>query len=490
MRIRRVLAVVAAMLAATGLASPSVASGSAAGASTQVEPYLSAFGCHADFTHSISVSLAGGVYRGSVNWEPEQFVSPPGPLWAVSYADGEVRLRVEGRYAPAVLGDPPVQGFVELAAQVAELHPTPVLTGGGAGSGDDNDQQVHLEVRRALELVGTARVTFDNGHVYEVSGCTGSIVTGIMEQSSTPKAQISTGLGTGAWCFPTQNGSRVDELSIDTSLGEPWSLNLVTFDDGGTPDDETDDVLASYQGLSGVTLAQLAGGEPVEFSGSTWPGGEEVQATLTMRWSDLTTSQFSIYSGTSTGRHTVTSGPLLGSVTYGDGTSDSIDCFAYSDSFRVTQAGGGSPATGVAPYNDTPARAISLTGATIVQTSGTALEAEAPNPCTVPTELLQDYRATHTVWFNVTGAGSISIDTAGTRFDTAIAVYTRDSNGRLVDVACNDDHVSEVTPGLFFPTLQAWTRFDAQAGTTYLVQVGGVSADDNYGALRVALGSD
>jgi hypothetical protein len=91
------------------------------------------------------------------------------------------------------------------------------------------------------------------------------------------------------------------------------------------------------------------------------------------------------------------------------------------------------------------------------------------------------------VWFTLTGSGPTQVDTAGTRFDTAVAVYVRADDGALLPVACNDDWYRPVAPGLFSLTLQARAAFVAEPGTTYYVQVGGVSSDANYGALRVSV---
>ena len=97
----------------------------------------------------------------------------------------------------------------------------------------------------------------------------------------------------------------------------------------------------------------------------------------------------------------------------------------------------------------------------------------------------------HTVWYKVTGTGSpITVDTAGSDFDTVVAVYAGAANADAT-VVCVDD--SPVNP--FGRTLQASATFPTVAGTTYWIQIGGFQEDafgeDSpllpYGNLRVAV---
>ncbi|KRA38427.1 MULTISPECIES: hypothetical protein [unclassified Nocardioides] len=456
--------------------------------SSGAEPFLDSFHCSADPAHNIGVFLDGDTYRGNVNWVPEHFVAPTGAPWEVKYADGQVRLIAQGQYLP-LPGQPFRRGTMTLTAQVSELHPTVTHTGTGTGSGASNDQEVHLTVARALEVMGTAHLEFDNGSTAEVSGCTGSVVSRTMDRQSEPKAQVRSASTSGAWCNPVEQGTRVDEVWIDTAT-EDWVVTLSTYDDAGTPDNFDDDSGAFYSSVTTVTLAQIEDGTSLELAGTNLQG-DPVDATMTLAWSGATVSPSALLSGTWTQRSTITSGPLTGDVTDADGRVTALDCFAYSADHRRVDTGGGSPPTGPAPINDTPGGAVVLTGTATLQTSGSALEAEQANPCTEPWEDQPDYRATHTVWFAVTGDGPTTIDTAGTRFDTAIAVYVADEAGALVPVedGCNDDWWRPLAPGLVTLTLQARSTFDAASGTTYYVQVGGVSSDENYGALRVAVRS-
>lgn len=69
-------------------------------------------------------------------------------------------------------------------------------------------------------------------------------------------------------------------------------------------------------------------------------------------------------------------------------------------------------------------------------------------------------------WFSLTAteAGIIEISSAGSEFDTVLAVYSGDDLATLRGVACNDDHQGST---------RAKVRFDAVAGTAYAVQLSG-----------------
>jgi hypothetical protein len=122
------------------------------------------------------------------------------------------------------------------------------------------------------------------------------------------------------------------------------------------------------------------------------------------------------------------------------------------------------------------------------QTGNAALDMEEPTCLVeedeegneVPIPILR------TVWFSLAGTGEeVTIDTAGSGFDTVIAVYTVAADGSLdlVDGACGDDVPLEPVGR----SLQAAVTFEAADGTTYLIQVGGFPDDDNWGTLRLSV---
>ena len=91
-------------------------------------------------------------------------------------------------------------------------------------------------------------------------------------------------------------------------------------------------------------------------------------------------------------------------------------------------------------------------------------------------------RGTHSVWLSwqpPPPAGVATIDTAGSSFDTLLAVYTGDSFSKLTPVASNDDVNNCDDPTDGFHTSRV--RFNAQPGKVYHIAVEGLadaSGDD------------
>src|SRR3989442_10607968 len=73
------------------------------------------------------------------------------------------------------------------------------------------------------------------------------------------------------------------------------------------------------------------------------------------------------------------------------------------------------------------------------------------------------------VWWSWTApsAGSVTINTFGSTFDTLLGVYTGTSVSALTTVASNDDSGG---------TMQSSATFNAVAGTTYQIAVDGYNA--------------
>lgn len=114
------------------------------------------------------------------------------------------------------------------------------------------------------------------------------------------------------------------------------------------------------------------------------------------------------------------------------------------------------------PPNDNFAGAIAVTGSPFVHktaTSAATTEQGEPQPSCGPTG--------RTVWYSlsVSGLTDVRAHTAGSTFDTVVALYTGSNLPGLTEAACNDD--ASVT------SLQSNVTFAAQAGTTYYLQVGG-----------------
>ena len=160
----------------------------------------------------------------------------------------------------------------------------------------------------------------------------------------------------------------------------------------------------------------------------------------------------------------------------------SIDIDASCEALEVTtreivRAAEGPKPTSTPPPNDALAGARPITVGDTVRTTtrGAALLPEAPVSCATDPG--------RTVWYSFVGTGAkVHLDTAGSSFDTALAVYQM-QDGELIEIGCADD-VEQDYP---FPTqtLQAQLDIPTTAGRTYYVQVAGVYAD--YGRLVLSL---
>ena len=110
-------------------------------------------------------------------------------------------------------------------------------------------------------------------------------------------------------------------------------------------------------------------------------------------------------------------------------------------------------------------------GATLSQsTTGADLESGEPRPCA---------SIGGTVWFTwtPTTSGTATIDTMGSGYDTALAVYTGSSLTALTSVGCNDDISSS--------DLDSRVSFTATAGVTYRIQAGGYNGATGSLTLKV-----
>ena len=174
-----------------------------------------------------------------------------------------------------------------------------------------------------------------------------------------------------------------------------------------------------------------------------------------------------------------------GTIEFSTGEVRTLDatCFVSEfDSHFMANVPAGPKAGGKAPANDTAdgATPIRMGRAVNDQTRGAAVDPEIQvEACPEP-----DDRFGHTVWYSFIGTGgNVTIDTAGSDFDTIVAVY--DESLTLID--CNDDVEFEPIGG----TLQAALTIPTDEGATYYVQAGGFVAFDTglpeFGRLRLSI---
>ena len=133
--------------------------------------------------------------------------------------------------------------------------------------------------------------------------------------------------------------------------------------------------------------------------------------------------------------------------------------------------------------NDAPAGAIPLgIGGTVeVRTGGTAFDAE--EACTVDFDGdVEELPFAHTAWWTFTGTGGdVTVDSAGSDFDTIIGVYVLDG-GSFEQVGCVDDVFDPETEE---GSLQSRVTIATIAGQTYYIQAGGFGG--SAGTLRLRL---
>ncbi len=223
-------------------------------------------------------------------------------------------------------------------------------------------------------------------------------------------------------------------------------------------------------------------GEPLDVPGS-------IELTATAVGDDFTQILLN-----ATFRRTVR-GTLLdieGTLTLGGAVFDLGSCVGQDATIKeINTFPRGPKPGGKVPANDLPtgAKLLQPGGSATVQTKGASPIAEVPYECLSFTDPDTgepfEVPVGHTVWYQFTGTGEpMTIDTAGSDFDTVVAIYTLDGE-ELVPVpdGCVDD--SPIDP--IGRTLQANVTIPTVEGTTYYVQVGGYPEVIPYGTLKVSL---
>jgi hypothetical protein len=152
---------------------------------------------------------------------------------------------------------------------------------------------------------------------------------------------------------------------------------------------------------------------------------------------------------------------------------DAESCFAadqrITEQSSARQGPKGRPLANDAPEGALP---IAIGEEVTVKTLGTAFEPEAP--CL--SEDGGDFPMSKSAWWTFEGTGGdVTIDTAGSDFDTIVGVYV-DEGGELVPIGCVDD-----VDG----SLQAMITVATDAGVTYWIQAGGFAGDSGTLVLSV-----
>ena len=254
-----------------------------------------------------------------------------------------------------------------------------------------------------------------------------------------------------------------------------------TFAEAGLFSEGVVDLFGSTETLT-LTSTSLEATIPLTDFLTGEPATAVVSATLSPLGSPVTSD----FRGQNN-RQRVTEQRLVpsGTIQFSNGEVRTLDatCFAVEfDSHFMANVPAGPKAGGKPPANDTAdgATPIPMGRAVNDQTRGAAVEPEIQvEGCPEP-----DDRFGHTLWYSFIGTGGdVTIDTAGSDFDTIVAVY--DESFTLID--CNDDVEFEPIGG----TLQAALTIPTDEGATYYVQAGGFINFDTgtpeFGRLRLSI---
>jgi hypothetical protein len=301
-------------------------------------------------------------------------------------------------------------------------------------------------------------LTMPNGATFDLSSC-GAFSDTYTQFSNAPAASVSRFSSFDLSCgWETEDGF-VGLFATAGDFGGFSELFIVDGEDTyfGFPSSELILTTQAFEASYDIVSAD-DGGDPV--------GSATASATLTA--GDRINERFTSgpFKAHIIGQEYLVDGSL--SVTL-DGTTtvfpmDETSCFA-ADVTVMEQFSSGQGPKGRPLANDTPESALPIAiGETITvrNTGGTALEPEVPCVVSFP-EGEFDVPLGHTAWWTFTGTGSdVTIDTAGSDFDTVVGVYV-DDGGSLTQIGCNDD----------VDSLQARLTVATEAGVTYYVQVGG-----------------
>jgi hypothetical protein len=305
--------------------------------------------------------------------------------------------------------------------------------------------------------------------------------------TTNPHAHVQSFAGTGGTCHLTNGQGDTLDMFISLSDGDLFMDATVTDAAGGVVG-AVGDALVGSDGIATLTLSEY---DPT--TGNPTGGTASASASLTDTGETFAyVTRYSNQVYRTSGSTIDVEGSFAGSL----GSFDLGPCVvAATKTKTIANNSNGPKPGGKTPTNDLPTGALTLKAGVraTAATKGAALASEAPFDCltfpdgeggtfTVPVN--------NTVWYKVTGTGStVTVDTAGSDYDTVVAVYTG-TPGSLTSIACVDD-----TRGAFDQNTQAVVSFPTQAGVTYWVQIGGLDEVDfltgvrsvPYGTLKVAV---
>ncbi|HEY8636431.1 MAG TPA: hypothetical protein VIL81_04130 [Candidatus Limnocylindrales bacterium] len=308
-------------------------------------------------------------------------------------------------------------------------------------------------------LQGTATLTLPGPRVLTLPTCSGDI-TDISVFDTNPDSFVFSDKGVVLDCF----WETPDAVASFTATQDTFGFFAAAF--LSTPDQN----LFDTGGATGsVTATSMTASIPMVDEVTGDPYSAAAAATFTATGTPVTSTQLG-----STSRRRITEQALVpvGQIVFSAGRSFAIDqehCRASSFTSKLvgTSPSGPKPG-GKVPVNDTPDGALTVSAGTRLsaQTGGASVAAEVQ--VTTCPEGIADQMG-RTLWYKITGTDApVTIDTAGSNFDTVVGVFERDG-ADFTEIACDDD----VTFQPVGSTFQAALTFGTVAGRTYYVEVGG-----------------
>jgi len=409
---------------------------------------------------------------GDPSEDPPTFVTSPDEDPTGSYVDGQFTLQIP--VVDGTTGDPGGSAMIQATLEAVGR---PEHFNDSFGGGNQKNREAGSILPLSI-AAGTA--VLPDGSAFE-------LVDGQCEASEFDVRSW----GNNPTSFVDRFASRGVSCELEDETG-PVGFLFVDFDDHRTTafvDAFVDPELGAFADVPVVDGHVSATLEYESFDTGDPAGTGEIDMTIATTGERFS---FTLRGGTMTERVRGELFDVSGTLTApGHDPFDLEECDLLDLTAKVIDTQPSGPkSTGKPPANDLPSGALAVSIGTKLnqQTGNAALDMEEPTCLVeqdeegneVPIGILR------TVWFSLIGTGAeVTIDTAGSGFDTVIAVYTEAADGslELVDGACVDDVPLEPVG----ETLQAAVTFEAADGTTYLIQVGGFPDDDNWGRLRLSV---
>lgn len=321
------------------------------------------------------------------------------------------------------------------------------------------------------------------------SVCTG-MQTDLSIIGTQPNAQVSSAEGADGSCVVSDGTGH--SASLNYSVWQGWYATIgVSVFEGDVPLAFGGEAGELVDGHVSIAIGGLSDSDGV------YIGGSSAAVELTLVRTERTYS-YEVTSSTGTERW---SGEILdgegtlvvnGGVEFGTLTFDLAGCtlFDWTAKTSYTNPKGPKPG-GSVPANDLPSGAITLKPGSkvVVATKGASPDFEAGFECDA---WLDENGNTvylnigHTVWYKIAGTGGpVTVDTAGSDYDTTIGVYTADGAGGWVPLP--DGCVEDVELDPVGVTWQAAVTFPTVIGTWYYLQFGGYPGVQPYGTLKIAV---